>query len=134
MAYQDFKMQILNAAFNLAGTVITQTMKGGIDKYEELTDAYYKKTSKIVEKSQQEQKYRRQDYVEKTPEPEYVAVPQKDLTSTKIEQGTACLSCVPPDSLVLSNPGVKQMQELSMAQRVLDKNGSYTEIVDVQQR
>jgi hypothetical protein len=96
MAYQDFKMQILNAAFNLAGTVITQTMKGGIDKYEELSNQYYQKTSKIVEKSQKEaQKERRYEFEKEEKEPviEYVAVPKKDLSSDKIEKGTACLAC-----------------------------------------
>ena len=54
MAYQDFKMQILNAAFQLAGNIITQTMTGGTDKLEELQTQYYKKTSKIAEKAQRE--------------------------------------------------------------------------------
>lgn len=93
MAYQDFKMQILNAAFQLAGTVITQTMKGGIDKYEELSNQYYQKTTKIVEKAQKEAQRERSYVKEEEPVVEYVALPKKDLTSDKIEKGTACLAC-----------------------------------------
>jgi hypothetical protein len=92
MAYQDFKMQILNAAFNLAGTVIAQTMQSGTDKYEELSNEYYKKTSKIVEKAQQERRYEPVEET-KTEEKEYVAIPSRDLSSDKIEKGTACLAC-----------------------------------------
>jgi len=91
----DFKMQILNAAFNLAGTVITQTLSGGRDnKIEEIQGEYYRRASKIIEKSQQEKRYQQYKEPEETAEePEYVAVPKKDLTSEKIEKGVACIAC-----------------------------------------
>jgi hypothetical protein len=92
MAFQDFKMQILNAAFNLAGTVITQTMQGGVDKYEELQTDHYKKMTKIVEKAQQEHRYEPVEEA-KTDEKEYIALPKKDLSPINIEKGTACLAC-----------------------------------------
>lgn len=83
-------MQMLNAAFQLAGTIITQTMTGGEDKFQELQTQYYKKATKLAEKAQQG---RYTPEAKKEPEIEYVATPLKDLTPTKIEKGTACLAC-----------------------------------------
>lgn len=90
MAYPDFKMQILDAVFRLAGTAIATTLKGE-DKYEALNNEYYKKASKIVEKAHQEYHPPPEKTIE--PEREYIAVPEIDLSSKKIEKGTACLAC-----------------------------------------
>lgn len=90
MAYQDFKMQVLDAVFRLAGTTIATTLKGDEDKYEKLQDEYYRKATKIVEKAQREHRPP-ETHVES--EKEYVAIPEKDLSPAKIEKGIACLSC-----------------------------------------
>jgi len=134
----DFKMQILNAVFNLAGTVISQTIKGDENAYEKLHEDYYRKTTAIAQKAEKnEEKNRNYQYFlnqqrrkeqepEEEPEQEYVAIPEKDLSVDKIEKGTACLACVPPDSLVFANPGLKQIIELNMTDRVLERAGEYT--------
>ncbi len=93
MAFEDFKMQVLNAVFNLAGTVIQTQLKGTSDKYEELQNEYYAKASKIVANAQKEARYQHPKEEEPEKEREYIAVPEKDLTTSKIEKGTACLAC-----------------------------------------
>lgn len=133
MAFQDFKMQILNAAFNLAGSVITQTMSGGPDKYEELQAEHYKKMSKIVEKAQQEHRYDIIETKEEAPV-EYVAMPKKDLTSDKIEKGTACLACVPPDAIITCNPFIREIKDIAPGDKVLDGNGDYTNVQEIMNR
>jgi hypothetical protein len=97
MAYQDFKVQVLNAAFQLAGTILSQTMQDGKSAYEQLSDDYYKKSKSIIEKSKDTdaiiiEKKERIEYEEKE-ETEQPEMPEKDLTPEKIEKGVACIHC-----------------------------------------
>lgn len=52
----------------------------------------------------------------------------------KIQQGVACIPCVPPDTLILTNPSVREINEISIGDRVIDANGDYTEVINVTSR
>jgi predicted DNA-binding protein (UPF0251 family) len=97
MAYQDFKVQVLNAAFQLAGTILSQTMQDGKSAYEQLSDDYYKKSKSIIEKSKDTdaiiiEKKEKIQYKERE-EPEQPEIPDKDITTENIEKGVACILC-----------------------------------------
>lgn len=84
---ESFKLKLLNEAFNLAGMVIAgQLTKPDYEAREKLITKHYGEIRDIV---RQEQKQKPQ-----TSSPDEVQVyPEKDMTSTKISGGTACLPC-----------------------------------------
>ena len=97
--YEDFKIRLLNAAFNLAGTVITQQL-GSNDKQQELIDDYHLKALRIAEKAEKERNKTPRKPIPIPleepipPQPEYkVTKIEKDLSPEKIEQGVSCLPC-----------------------------------------
>lgn len=138
--YEDFKIRLLNAAFNLAGTVITQQL-GSNDKQQELIDDYHLKALRIAEKAEKERNKTPRKPIPIPleepipPQPEYkVTKIEKDLSPEKIEQGTACLACIPPESIILTESGVKQIEQVSTDDKVLDRYGEYTETLNIIRR
>ena len=93
--YDEFKMRLLNAAFNLAGTVITQQISSKDDKQQELIDDYHAKAMSIAKKAEKERiKIPIPIPIEEPVQIEYTATKiEKDLSPEKIEQGTACIAC-----------------------------------------
>jgi hypothetical protein len=47
---------------------------------------------------------------------------------------TGCIPCMPPDSLVWSNPGTKEISKLTIGDKVLDRDGKYTKILNISSR
>ena len=99
---EQFKMRILNAAFDIAGTLISQQLDTGGEKQQQIVDEYHTKALRIAEKAEKEQaKSNRkqtpmpqpQPLLEPEPEPEYTVKIEKDLSPEKIEQGVSCLPC-----------------------------------------
>jgi hypothetical protein len=97
--YDEFKMRLLNAAFNLAGTVITQQISGKGDKQQELIDDYHLRAMKIAEKAEKERIKTPRKPIPLPPLEEPVSQPipeyriEKDISPEKIEQGVSCLPC-----------------------------------------
>jgi len=94
--YEDFKIRMLNAAFNIAGRVIATQLSSGDDKQQQLADEYHAKAMRLAEKAEKEQvKTFRKPIPAPLPEPkvEYVVKTEKDLSPEKIKKGVSCLPC-----------------------------------------
>jgi len=92
--YDDFKIRMLNAAFNIAGKVIATQLGGDDDKQQQLADDYYAKATKLAEKAEKDQtKPLRKPIPIPPPQTEYVVKTEKDLSPEKIEKGVSCLPC-----------------------------------------
>ena len=55
-------------------------------------------------------------------------------TSQMSAAGRACIPCVPPYSIVISNKGVTQINQISSGDEVLDARGKYSTVLDVMVR
>lgn len=93
--YDEFKMKMLNAAFNFAGKVVATQLSSGDDKQQQLVDEYHAKAIRLAEKAEKEQvkTFRKPIPIPPEPQVEYVVKTEKDLTSEKIEKGVSCLPC-----------------------------------------
>lgn len=64
-----------------------------------------------------------------------ISEPTPPITPGKASEiATGCVPCMPPDSLIWGNPGLKKISEVSLGQRVLDRDGKYTKILGVSSR
>ena len=64
------------------------------------------------------------------PPPPEVVVEEKKATTI----ATGCVPCMPPDSLIWGNPGIKEISKVAIGSRVLDREGNYTKVLRASQR
>jgi hypothetical protein len=84
MPYDDLKFRVVSGLFDIAGNFISgQLTKPNYDEQEKILDNYYRDAIDVTRKAPK--KFR--------PLPPPMPEPVQDLTSTKIEGGTACLPC-----------------------------------------
>jgi len=136
MVFDEAKARVMNGVFNLAGEFISeQLIKPDYDEQDKINKQYYSEMRKLVRENESN--------IPKISKPEIVqeqmAIPERreirqDLTTEKIEGGTACLACIPPESMVLTESGVKQIDQISTDDKVLDRYGEYTETLNVIKR
>lgn len=69
--------------------------------------------------------------VEEQP-PEVAETPAKEGKASSIESG--CVPCIPPTALVITNPSIKEIQNIVVGDKVLDAHGNYSTVTKVWKR
>ena len=62
-----------------------------------------------------------------------ISPPTKESTPGQ-NVATACIPCAPPGTLVIANPRVEEIQNISIGDRVLDAGGQYSKVTDITKR
>ena len=66
---------------------------------------------------------------------EGVVIIQEPETTPKQETvATACVPCIPPTALLLTNPDIKEIKDISIGDKILDASGEYSTVTKVWQR
>jgi len=73
-------------------------------------------------------------YQEQKAEPVPEIVPPRVSVISKQPVETACVPCIPPSSLILTNPNVKQVKDIIAGDKVLAATGSYSTVLETTQR
>jgi len=145
MVYDEFKFRMLSGLFDLAGQVVSsQITKPNWDEQEKAMTDYYSDAKKVAKVDGNEELVDTKKAIEtiipklerKANEAARQASETKqeteedhsDLTTEKVVGGTACLPCVPPNTMIYSNPDCKQIRDLFIGDSVLDRNGEWTKI------
>jgi len=143
MALDEIKIRMISQAFDLAGQFISnQITDDGRDEVAKAKEKYYNRAIEIIKQNENNKENMQEKNIKKpVEEMTYVEMIEDerrqlnnddvDLTDEKIEGGTACLPCVPPDTIILTNQGSKRINELSVGDFVLDKDGEWTKIKKV---
>jgi len=123
MPFDDLKFRVVSGLFDIAGNFISgQLTKPNYDEREKILDDYYRDAIEVTRKAPK--KFR-------APPPPPIPEPVQDLTPMKIEGGTACLPCVPPNTIIYANPSCKPISELCIGDKVLDRDGNWTKITNI---
>lgn len=64
-----------------------------------------------------------------------VEIPTENKSiETGAKEGTACTLCVPPYSLVITNPAIKPISQISVGDKVFNMNGTYSKVTAIKER
>ena len=127
MTFDELKYRALVGAFDIAGQFISsQLTKPSHDDQEKISSEYFEELKIMARKEEQkvEKERKQRDYKPEEPEE-----PVKDMTPERVERGTTCLACLPPDELVFANPDIKKIDDVVDTDLILDHTGEYTEII-----
>ena len=129
MTFSELKYRALVGIFDIAGQFISsQLTKPSYDNQEKLASEYFEELKVMARKEEQKtEKERKQIGYKEPEEPEPTPL---DMTTEKIESGTACVACLPPNELIFTNPDVKKIDDIVDTDMILDHTGRYNKIIE----
>jgi len=136
MAFNEFKYRMLVGLMEMAGQFVSgQLTKPNYEEQEKIQKEYYDNAKAIARKDEAKREKEIRKIAYKPPsEPEPEIETTEDLTEEKIEGGVACLPCIPPESLIITNPALKPISEVSIGDKVLDKTGGFSKVTKIMKR